>query len=390
LLADWKLSGNRLPAKEAPAGDLTISELVVAFDAHAEQHYPPTSRELSQFKLSLRPLRRLYGHTRAADFGPKALKAVQQAMVDGSWMTDEEKAKARSRGQPIGWCRNVVNRRMTRVKTFFKWAESEELVPAATYHALQTVSGLSKLRRDVRHTEEPKPATWDQVEAVLPHCPRPVAAMLQLQWWAGMRSCEVRVVRTRDLDRSDPQCWTYTPSDDEGRPAHKNSWRDNGQVRVIPLGPECQRVLAAWLRDDDPNAFLFSPRQSRAEFNAARRAARKTPLTPSQRARKQKARPERAPGDCYTDNSYAHAVARAWARANVCRTAGQGLTVRQRYAASTRFHPYMLRHGFRMRIGRLEGDETARAMMGQKSIQATQHYGRIDLERAAEAASRLG
>src|SRR5262249_58246543 len=41
---------------------------------HAEQHYRhpdglPTS-ELNDFRLSLRPLKELYGHTRAAEFGP--------------------------------------------------------------------------------------------------------------------------------------------------------------------------------------------------------------------------------------------------------------------------------------------------------------------------------
>src|SRR5262249_22006972 len=157
---------------------------------------------------------RLHGATRAADFGPKALKVVQQAMADGSWLNDEEKARRLKHKQPLGWCRNVVNLRLRRIKAFFAWAESEELVPPSTCHALQTVRGLPKHRSGVRQTEKVKPATWELVQAILPHCPRRIATMLQLQWWSGMRSCEVRLMRTRDIDRSNPACWLYTPSDD--------------------------------------------------------------------------------------------------------------------------------------------------------------------------------
>jgi hypothetical protein len=59
--------------------------LVLAFWRHAEKHYSSSGRELDNFKLSLRPLRQLYGATRVRDFGPKALKAVQQRMIDLGW-----------------------------------------------------------------------------------------------------------------------------------------------------------------------------------------------------------------------------------------------------------------------------------------------------------------
>src|SRR5262249_48184314 len=157
--------------------DLTIVEVLDAFTTHAEKYYATSGRELENFKHSLRPLRRLYGHTSAAAFGPKALKAIQQAMADGSWMTDQEKEKARKKGQPIAGCRNVINRRITRIKTFFKWAESEELVPPSTWHALQTVRGLPKGRGEVRHTPSVKPASWEQLKAILPHCPSAIATM---------------------------------------------------------------------------------------------------------------------------------------------------------------------------------------------------------------------
>lgn len=213
---------------------------------------------------------------------------------------------------------------------------------------------------------ESKTAFWEQVVQVLPFCTRPVAAMVQLQHWTGMRSQEVRLMRTIDIDRSDARCWIYRPA------KHKNEWRDSDQERIVALGPECQQVLAAWLQNDDPEAFLFQPRQAVAERNARRRASRKTPLTPSQRGRKGVRVPQRSPGEFYSDTSYAQAVARACTKAKV------------------KFHPYMLRHGCKMRIQRSEGMDAARAVLGQRSIQATQHYGGLDMGTAIDVMTRLG
>jgi hypothetical protein len=172
LLAEWLAHGRLLPEAGSESADLTITEVVLAFWRYAEKRYSPSGRELENFRHSLRPLRDLYGHTLARQFGPRALKAVQQRMIG------------------LGWCRNVINRRITRIKTMFKWAESEELVPASTYHALQTVCGLPKGMPGLRESARVEPAFWDQVIALLPYCPRTVGSMLQLQWWSGRAARE--------------------------------------------------------------------------------------------------------------------------------------------------------------------------------------------------------
>jgi hypothetical protein len=68
----------------------------------------------------------LYGQTPAADFGPKAFKAIRQTLVDA------------------GNCRPYVNKLMPIITRCFKWGASEELIPAAVYHGLTTVEGLRK------------------------------------------------------------------------------------------------------------------------------------------------------------------------------------------------------------------------------------------------------
>src|SRR5262249_31753795 len=87
VIAEWVATGRRLtqPTTGTSASAITVDGLVAAFWTHAEQHYrhadgTPT-RELADFKVSLRPLRHLYGQSPASSFGPLALKAVRQLMV---------------------------------------------------------------------------------------------------------------------------------------------------------------------------------------------------------------------------------------------------------------------------------------------------------------------
>ena len=64
-----------------------MKAVILAFWNPVGRHYctPDGSpgREQGDFKLSLRPLKYLYGHIPARDFGPRALKAVRQLMVEG-------------------------------------------------------------------------------------------------------------------------------------------------------------------------------------------------------------------------------------------------------------------------------------------------------------------
>ena len=82
LIAERLANGRRVPnAEGAPA--LTVNDLILAFWLWAEQHYrhedgTPTN-ELNDYRLSLRPLRELYGPTPAAEFSPLKLKAVRHA-----------------------------------------------------------------------------------------------------------------------------------------------------------------------------------------------------------------------------------------------------------------------------------------------------------------------
>src|SRR5262249_13705949 len=72
--------GRSPAAKELPQPDaVTVNEVILKFWRDAERRYGPDSKELAQFRYSLRPLKRLYGTHPASKFSPKCLRAVQRA-----------------------------------------------------------------------------------------------------------------------------------------------------------------------------------------------------------------------------------------------------------------------------------------------------------------------
>jgi integrase len=283
VIAEWLASGRgavRSGADRTPPG-MTVAELVVAFWPHAEQHYrhpdgTPTG-ELHDYKLSLRPLAHLYGHTPAREFGPLALKAVRKLMVDGY-----EHPKY---GSQPGLSRGVINQRVGRVRRVFKWAVENELVPPSVLQGLQAVCGLQQGRSQARETEPVKPVPEAFAEAVLPHVRPPVAAMIRLQLVTGMRPGEVVIMRAIDLDMTG-EVWLYRPGSDKGtHGAHKTGHR--GQHRIIPVGPRGQEIIRQWLKPD-LYAYLFSPRETMDALRLKQRQERKTKVQPSQMNRRKR------------------------------------------------------------------------------------------------------
>jgi len=104
-IAEWLASGNQLVQ---PPHEITINELMAQFWKWAESYYvrpggSPTN-EINNIRQALRPLQELYGSSRAAEFGPRALAAVRHKMVR------------------MGWCRSNTNKMVGRIKLMFRWA----------------------------------------------------------------------------------------------------------------------------------------------------------------------------------------------------------------------------------------------------------------------------
>jgi integrase len=181
-----------------------------------------------------------------------------------------------------------------------------------------------------------------------------------------MRPGEVVQMRMGDLDRAG-RVWLYRPQ--------RHKLEHQGADRVIPLGPQAQAVLAAFVRLD-PLTPCFSPKEAERERRKVMRAARRTKVWPSHTTdaiRKRKGwGPERL-RDTYDSASYRRAVDRA------CKAAG---------IAS--WSPNQLRHSAATRIRKELGLEVAQAVLGHRQLETTQVYAEINVARAVEAMERLG
>lgn len=283
LIGEWLAAGRMTPQPD-DRDDLNVNELLAGYWRFAKSYYRkdgrPTS-ELDEYRQSARPLRTLYGHTPARDFGPLALKAVRQNMIDA------------------GWCRGVVNHRVARIKRIFKWAVAEELIPPAVFQGLQAVDRVRKGRTAVRESHPVKPIPDAVVDATLAHLPSVVANMVRLQRLTGCRPAEVCILRPCDVDTSG-DVWVYRPE------SHKTE--HHGRERVVCIGPRGQDVLRPYLLPEK-TAYCFSPADSERRRLAVLHARRKTPLSCGNRpGTNRRRRPKKRPGNRYDTNSYRRAI----------------------------------------------------------------------------------
>lgn len=346
---------------------LTVADVVARFLAAAreERTNPDGSRpwsELLQFDHATRPLLAVHGQTPATEFGPRALKTVQAAMASGDWQYGGER-------RVESWSRRVANHHMRRIKTVWRWAESEELVPAGSSAALATVRGLRQHQHQVRELPKRSPVPPGDLERTLAHL-NPVARdAVKLLALTGARPGELCRWTPADVIRGGKVqvsagswaelggCWCVWLA------KHKTA-REGGSGRYILLSPAAIEVIRPYL-ERPADAPLFSPAEGEAARRAVLRAARKTPVQPSQVDRS-KAEPAKAPGDHYTPASLTQAIQYAAAKAGV-----------------PKWSAYQCRHLAITRFASLGDAEAARILAGHSDLGTTRGYLVDDLERAA-------
>lgn len=347
VVSEWLATG-RPSHPPAECSELTLVELMAAYLRYAKVRYvkngQPTS-EQDGIRSALRPLKDPYGRQPAVEFGPLALKTVRHQMVQADL------------------ARSTINQNIGRIRRMFRWAASEELVPACVHQALSTVTGLSKGHTEARETAAVPPVSDDHVEAALRFMPSVVADMVRLQRLTGMRPGEVCILRPRDIDRTG-DVWRYRPE------SHKTEHHD--RERTIWIGPKAQEVLKPYLLRP-AETCSFSPRDSERSRNADRRANRHSPMTPSQAARRRKRKRSRPPGDGYAPGSYRTAVRRA------CQKAGIPV-----------WKPNQLRHTAATEIRSRFGLEAAQVTLGHATADVTQVYAERDSALAERIAREVG
>jgi integrase len=304
----------------------------------------------------------------------------------------------------MDWSRTYINAQVNRLRRVFRWAAEEELLPGSVSQNLKAVAGLQVGRTEARETAKIKPVPLEHVQATLPHMPKVIQAMVHLQQLTGARPAEVCTIRPLDIDMRNPSCWVYRPGSDQG-PHGQHKTARHGHDRLILIGPKAQEILRPYL-GTKLDAYCFSPVRSEKERHVRQRSARKTPLTPSQRARKPKPNPKRGHRERYDVTSYRNAIYRACDRAfpTPAPLGKQGDETRKEWQARLtaeekeelqnwqrdhRWHPNRLRHSRATEL-RSYGLDVTKTILGHNKVETTQIYAEKDLAAAMDLVSKIG
>ena len=337
IVAEWLANGRRLPLRNEPEEPTTVHMVMAEYWRWAKTRYGKT--EAQTIQAALRIVKRLYGSADANRFGPKRLRAVRAEMIR------------------MDWSRSHINKQVSRVRSMFKWAVANELVPETVYRRLSALEPLQ--RGEAKERPKVTPVPRSHVRRVRQHLSRQVRSIIDLQLLTCARAGELAKLRAIDLDMSGP-VWVYRP--DQHKTAH------HGKDKAIYFGPKSQRILRMFLVPARPvDACLFSPREAEAQRHANATMHRRSNQKTNRR------RTDRTLGDRYTTPSYRRAIHRACRKANVAE-----------------WSPHRLRHTAATFVRREFGIEAAQIMLGHASVTATQVYAEANTLRAIEVAMKVG
>jgi integrase len=380
VITEWESAGRRLVGAARRTGpSLSIAELLLAYWRFAEGFYvkdgKPTS-EQDAIRSALRFVRVLYGQTDAEEFGPLSLKAVRQAMITHPItrrvkVVDDETKQVKWMLKVIqhGLTRRVINKQIGRIKRMFAWAVEEELLPAAVHQALLRVTGRRRGKGEAREKPRIKPVPDTFVDAILPHVPPTVAAMIELQRLCGGRPQDIVGMRAIDIDMTGA-IWEYRPC--RYKTEHHNDEDSPEKERIVFLGPRAQTILKPYLTLN-LTAYIFSPIRSEQERNARRRDQRRSRMTPSQAKRKARGRKKAPLRDQYDVASYRRAIRRGCSKA--------GVPV---------WCPLQLRHARATEVRKWYGLEASQAVLGHSELGVTQVYAEVNRESARRVMEEIG
>ena len=386
LIAEYLARGRR-PALESEEA-VSVNEVLLAFLGHAKKWYVKNGQQTNEFdayRVLMRDVKKLYGNDPACEFGPLALKAVRQRLID--------------RGQ----ARTTVNKNVGRVRQIFKWAASEELVPATVHQSLTTVRDLVKGRCDSPEPAPIKPVELQVIEQTIRYLPQVTSDMVRFQLLTGARPGEVVTLTPANVERSD-EVWEYLVD------GHKTE--HHGRRRIVFIGPEAQAVLTPYLfRDND--IVCFSMAESLEQRRAARAAERKTAASCGNRRGKRSNADRKSESSKRTarfefnSSSYRHAVHYA---CNLAFPAPEPLAMREgesnaarmrrlsdrqavelkEWQKQHRWSPNQLRHTKATEIRKHFGLEASQVILGHAAADVTQIYAERDAEKAREVARKIG
>lgn len=322
----------------------TVAEIVLSFMRHANGYYRKNGKETSEIScltLAMRPLVELFGASPASKFGPQALKAVRQKMIDA------------------GWCRKSVNQAVGRIRRVFKRAVEEELVSPTVLEGLKALSPLLRGRTSAQDRKPILPVSDEQIEKTLPFLQPTPADMVRLQRRTGMRPGEICTMQWGELDRSGA-IWLYRPA------SHK--LEHHGRSRVIAIGPQGQAILLRREKSAGRSRYVFPGRHGPFTRQAYARAVTRA----AERAFSMPVELQKLPRKSTTPEArQLRERASAW---------------RERHC----WHPNQIRHTFATELRKVAGLDAVAAALGHSQVETSQIYAELDLRSAQAAVAKIG
>src|SRR5579859_5260221 len=204
---DWKAKGDPPPAhiyqayrrevhawenrggQPATEPSLTVTGLVRRYLAQCEKKYRrpdeaggtrPTS-ELSIVRAACRYLLDVASELEAQSFSRGRLKEYRNHLL-ASTIEDGPRKGGRL-------TRETINGYVRRVKQMFLWAAREDppLVPVAVYDGLKVLAPLAEGEEGTIDNDPVQAPPLEHVEAVIVELRQPLADMVRVQMWTGMR-----------------------------------------------------------------------------------------------------------------------------------------------------------------------------------------------------------
>ncbi len=372
--------GRSLPERHRVTA--TIRDLAERYRGFAKEEYVKNGEHTSEYRQICRVMRQLEedrGDSNPEHYEPQDLHRLKMTMSS------------------TGRARTSINRDLGRVRRFFGWAAERGYVDPSVFVGLRAVTGLKRGRSAASDPPPIKPVPMEVLQSVMEHLHPIIQAMVWVQYRTAMRPGELVTMRPCDV-KQNGSVWYYRPQ------SHKT--QHHGHERTIAIGPKAQRWLET-LPSRDPRLFYFSPREVVEDKLQKRRETRTSPLSPSQRNRLRKPRPEREPGLRYTTASYNQAIKKGCAAAfdepsHLARRLGETDTERrarldrsalndlEAWECIYRWSPNQLRHAAATQTRAAFGLEAAQVIMGHQRASTTEIYAEAQRQRITEIAARIG
>lgn len=366
LKAEWLVNRHAGRFAADPSGP-TVAQVCLAYLDHAKAYYH-NGTECVSIRLALQPLSELYATLPAARFG-----VLEYRTVLDWWLRHEieprSKSKLKTREEdprpPRKCSRQYINSEMRRVLRMLRWAVGQGMLSPSVVSALECVTLLKRGRTTAPEARPITSVDQSLVDATLPFLTKVVRDMVRFQQLTGCRPGEVCKIQPNMVNRNG-EVWTISLSE------HKTAYR--GKKRTIYVGPQAQRVLAAYLLRAG-NAHCFSPIESERQRQQSRHEMRVTPISCGNRPGTNRVarKPRTAPGTHYTSGTYAQAIRYACSRAGIRHWA-----------------PNQLRHSAATEIRKRFGIDAASVILGHSGLQVTEVYAEQDREKAMEVARQIG